>query len=93
MKFWVLWGFDALVALVFVDFFLIGLLDGSVSSFNIVLWLTILASLAGILGGGWLLKAKGHAVFGICVLSLLAIPAFLGLLSFGLILVSHPRWN
>ena len=93
MKFWVLWGFDALVALVFVYFFGVGLLDGSVSSFNIVLWLTILTGLAVILGSGYFLKVKGHPVLGLCVLCLLAIPALLFLLGFGVILISNPRWN
>lgn len=93
MKFWLLWGFDALVALGFVYFFGIGLLDGSVSSFNIVLWLTILGGLGVILGGGYFLKSKGHGVLGACVLSLLAIPALLSLLFFLVILISNPRWN
>jgi hypothetical protein len=38
MKFWMLWGWDALIASVFVYFFLVGLADGSVSSFNAGLW-------------------------------------------------------
>ena len=49
--FWFIWGFDALIAAIFLFFFFWGLADGSVSSFNIVLWLGILAGLAGILGG------------------------------------------
>jgi len=32
-----LWGFDALIAAIFVGFFFWGLADGTVSSFNIVL--------------------------------------------------------
>ena len=49
--FWFVWGFDALIAAIFLFFFFWGLSDGTVSSFNIVLWLGILAGLAGILGG------------------------------------------
>lgn len=93
MKFWLLWGFDALVALGFVYFFLIGLGDGSVSSFNIVLWLGILGGLAAILGGGYFLRAKGYGVLAACVLCVLAIPAMGSLLFFLLILISNPRWN
>ncbi len=33
--FWILWGIDAIVALIAVYFFIVGLSDGSVSSFNI----------------------------------------------------------
>jgi len=93
MKFWVLWGFDALVALGFIYFFCIGLSDGSVSSFNIKLWLVILAGLVAILGGSYFLKAKGKGILAICVLSLLAIPALLSFLFFLMILLANPRWN
>jgi hypothetical protein len=34
VKFRLLWGFDALIALVVLCFFFVGLADGSVSSFN-----------------------------------------------------------
>ena len=44
-------GWDALIALVFVVFFVWGLVDGSVSSFNLVLWIGILAALGGVLAG------------------------------------------
>lgn len=49
MTFWILWGIDAVIALVFVVFFIISLADGSASSFNITLWLGILVALGGIL--------------------------------------------
>jgi len=93
MKFWLLWGFDALVALGFVYFFLVGILDGSVSSFNIVWWLTILAVLAAILGSGYFLRAKGHGIVAACILGLLALPALASLLFFLVILITNPRWN
>jgi hypothetical protein len=48
--FWLLWTWDALVASMFVCFFVIGIGDGAVSSFNIVLRWGILGSLAAILG-------------------------------------------
>jgi len=93
MKFWLLWSFDALVTLGFVYFFGIGLLDGSVSSFNIVLWLTILTGLGVILGGRYFLKVKSQGILAVCTLCLLAIPALLALSFFLVILVSNPRWN
>lgn len=91
--FWLLWGLDVLVALGFVYFFLTGLADGSVSSFNIALWLTILGILAAILGGGYFLKLKGQIVLAICALCLLAVPALGYLLFFAVLIVSNPRWN
>ena len=93
MKFWILWGFDALVALVFIYFFFIGLLDGSVSSFNMRLWLTILGVLAGLMGGTAWLKMRGHGVVAACFLSLLAAPALFYLLFIAVVLINPPRWN
>ena len=46
MKFWIAWAIDAVVAAIAVCFFLVGLADGSVSSFNIALWACILLVLA-----------------------------------------------
>jgi len=92
MKFWTLWGIDALVAAIFVFFFMIGLGDGSVSSFNIVLWLGILGGLALILGGSLALKAR-RKVVAIVLLLVLAVPAILALLFFLVVLISNPRWN
>jgi len=93
MKFWILWVIDALVALGFIYFFVIGLADGSVSSFNIVLWLGILGALAVILGGSFWLKLAGHLWPAIGVLLILAIPAVLALLFFLVVMISNPRWN
>ncbi len=75
--FWILWGFDALIALIFIGFFLVGLADGSVSSFNIMLWLGILAGLAAVLLGS--LYFKQHNLLGLAksLLSVLAVPGFL----------------
>jgi hypothetical protein len=91
--FWFLWGFDALIAAIFVFFFFWGLADGTVSAFNIVLWLAILAGLAAILGGGWTLHARGHRRAAKGVLLILAIPGFLGVLFFLAVAILQPRWN
>lgn len=86
-------AFDALVALVVVYFFAIGLGDGSVSSFNMGLWLGILAAVAAILGGGIALNAKGKRGAAIAVLMILAVPGLLYVLFLLLILITQPRWN
>ena len=74
--FWILWGFDALVALIVLYFFIVGLGDGTVRASNRRLWAGILFGLVVILGGSWLLQSVG--LFGIAytLLSLLAFPAF-----------------
>ena len=91
--FWTLFGIDSAIALIVLFFFFAGLGDGSVSSFNMTLWLAISGSLAAILGGGLLLKSKGHLHLARVVLLILAVPGFL----FGLFILSaiilQPRWN
>lgn len=42
--FWTLWSVNAATAAIVVYFFLAGAADGSVSSYNIGLWLGILAA-------------------------------------------------
>ena len=88
-----LWWLDALIAAIFVFFFFWGLADGTVSSFNIVLWLAILAGLAGVLAGSRRLKAKGHAAPALGLVLVLAIPGMLGVLFFLAVLILQPRWN
>jgi hypothetical protein len=89
----ILWWFDAAIAAIFVFFFFWGLADGTVSSFNIVLWLAILAGLAGVLFGSRTLRSKGHERQATGLLLILAIPGILGLVFFLALIVLHPRWN
>ena len=93
MFFRILFGFDAIVALIILYFFFAGLADGSVSEFNAGLWAIILAVLAGIMGGGWWLYQAGHRAAAIVTLLLLAVPG--GLYAFFLVLVvtSGTSWN
>lgn len=89
----ILWGIDALVATLFVGFFLIGLADGSVSSFNLILWLGTLAALAAVLGGSIVLRKAGHSRLATTLVAALAVPSALtGLFFLGLIIL-NPRWN
>jgi hypothetical protein len=74
--FWILWGFDALIALIFL-FFFTGLGDGSVSSFNMGLWLLILAGLTAILLGSLGLIKYNYVGIAKLLLSILAVPGFL----------------
>ena len=85
--------FDALVAAVIFYFFLIGLADGSVSSFNGSLWAGILALVVAVLGGGWLLHKNGQRGAAIALLLVLAIPGGLYALFIALILIFQPRWT
>jgi hypothetical protein len=93
MAFRILWGIDAVVAAIFVGFFFIGLADGSVSSFNIVLWLGTLAALAAVLGGGVALRKAGHAKLATTLVAALAVPGALTGLFFLALIILNPRWN
>lgn len=91
--FWVFWGIDALICTTTIGFFFLGLIDGSVSSFNIEIWIAILAVLAVIISGSLWLKNLGYPVFGTILLLFLAIPGILyGLIMF-LIIVTETSWN
>jgi hypothetical protein len=93
MFFRVLLGIDAIAALVVIYFFMIGLADGSVSSFNMQLWLGILAAVVAIPVGGFLLNAKGQRIAANLVLLILATPATLYGLFMLSIIIFQPRWN
>jgi high-affinity Fe2+/Pb2+ permease len=84
---------DALVALVVAYFFVVGIADSSVSSFNITLWLGMLAIVAAVLGGGWMLNKSGQRAAANTVLAILAIPGLL----FGVFILAaiilQPNWH
>lgn len=93
MFFWVLWGFDAVITLVILYFFLIGLADGSVSSSNGGIWFVLLAVLGLILGGSLWLRAQNHVMLAKLVLWLLAVPGLLYVLFMLFVIIAKPRWN
>jgi hypothetical protein len=92
-SFWLLWGFDVLIALVVLYFFVIGLADGSISSFNMGLWLLILLAVGGVVLGSLWLHSAGHSSAAKGVLLILAVPGLLCLLFFLSVLLLNPRWN
>jgi len=89
----ILFGFDALVALVILFFFVIGIGDQSVSADNMDLWLGILMGLAVVLGGALLLNTYGRRAAAIVLLMILAVPGLLYGLFILLVLILQPRWN
>jgi hypothetical protein len=93
MKLRALWIWDAAVTLVFVVFFLIGLGDGSISSFNIELWFLLLAFLAAVLLGGFALQSSGYRRPAAIVLLIPGVPGLIYALFLVAVLVFNPRWN
>ncbi len=68
---------DALALLVLSYFFLVGLSDGSVSSFNIALWLPLVCVPAAVVWAGLHLKARGRRGAATAVLAVIAVPGLL----------------
>jgi hypothetical protein len=93
MWFRILLGLDIVAAAIVVYFFLIGLVDGSVSSFNMGLWLAILLGVGAVIGGGIALRRNGYVKLANLVLLVLAIPAFFYGLFILVVVFSGARWN
>lgn len=74
-------------------FFGTGLAEGSVSSFNMVMWLALLGSLGAISVGGFGLDRSGKRAAAIAVLAIVAVPAILAALFLLVLLITQPRWN
>jgi len=89
----ILWIIDVVLGTMAVIFFVIGIGDGSVSSFNIVMWLLLLGVLASIVFGSRALNETGHPVLATALAAVPAIPAIVG--SVGLIAATlmGGRWN
>lgn len=83
----------AAVAAVAMVFFVAGLSDGSVSAFNIGLWLGLLGGVGAVLGGGAWLGAHGRPGPAAALLALLALPAMGYALFIILVIASGARWN
>ena len=93
MMFRMLWGVDVVAALIALAFFVIGIDDGTVSSFNMMLWVALLAGLAVIVFGSNALQARGQRGLAFILAAVLAVPVLLACLFFALLLVSGVRWN
>jgi hypothetical protein len=93
LKFWFPWAIDVVIAIIVLYFFLVGLADGSVSSFNIGLWLLLLLGLGSILGGSLWLKTAGHPTLAMVLLLILTIPGLLYGLFLLALVIAAPRWN
>ena len=84
---------DALVAAILLYFFVTGLEDGSVSSFNILMWLVMLAAVAVPITLALMLRARGRLKAANLVLLVPALPGLLYFLFVALLVLMQPRWN
>jgi len=86
-------AFDALVAAGVLFFFFWGVSDGTVSSFNIGIWLALLAGTALSLVGGFLAWKNNNRVLAILLLLILALPGIAFALFALFLIIAQPRWN
>ena len=93
MLFQILMGLDIIAAAIVAYFFMIGLADGTVSDFNIGLWMGILLAIAAVFAGGLTLRRAAWPKLANAVLALLAVPTLLYGLFIVVVLVSGERWN
>ena len=91
--FWILWSFNALVSLVPIYFFFVGIGDGTVSSRNIGIWFILLLVVAVVLIGPLLLKAANQMALAKVLMIVAAIPGILALLYFLVIIFMHPDFK
>ena len=91
--FWLIWSIAAIVAAVVLYFFFVGLADGSVSSFNMLLWLALLAGVGLVVIGSLVLRAKGKPHLGMVLGLFLAAPGLAFGVFFLVLISSHARWN
>jgi hypothetical protein len=91
--FWTLWAVNAVIGAIVLFFFFWGLADGSVSSFNIGLWTTMLAALAVVIGGSLWLKSSGRRRLGVSLLMVFALPGLLYAAFLVVVIASGESWN
>jgi hypothetical protein len=84
---------SALTSLVTIAFFIIGIADGSVSSFNFALWLGLLTVVAASLALGYALYARGKVALAVVALSVTAAPGVLAALFLAIVLLTGSKWN
>lgn len=88
MTFWIVFGFDTVLAFAFLFFFLVGIADGSVTPANMALWITILTVLMAIVVGSLTLRVKERNRAAMSLALALGVPGLLvGLLFVGTLLL------
>ena len=91
--YWMLWSFDALITLVVIYFFIAGICDRSVGSFNITLWCSILAIAIGIPLMSLWLKSRNYLYVAKLLLWIMAIPGLFYLLFILIFIIGKTRMN
>lgn len=93
MLFATLFALNVAVALVAFGFFIIGLADGTVTTFNILIWAAMMGVLFSAPMAGWLLRLRGQRRLATVVLLPLAAVAVLGALAMLVLIVAPPSFR
>lgn len=88
-----LFALNVAVALVAFGFFIIGLADGTVTTFNILIWGGMLGVLFSVPMGAWLLRVRGQRRLASVALLPLAGVAVLGVLAMLVMIVAPPSFR
>ena len=91
--FWILWSFNALMALVPLYFFFVGLADGSISSSNMIYWVLILLVVAVVVGGTLWLRSMNLLPLAKGILMVATVPGVIAIIFFAIVLIGKPKWN
>jgi hypothetical protein len=93
MRFWLPWVIAATVTAVAIYYFLAGLVSGSVSSFNMGIWILILLGTTGVTACSMILKLHGRPGLAAIVALILALPGLVAVLFLLLMVVTQPSWT
>ena len=93
MFFRTIWVIDAIIGGVGLYFFVVGLHDGSVSSFNMTFWIGLLGGMGAVLWGSRALRAAGKNRSAVLTALIPAVPGLLMALFFLELIAGHPNWH
>lgn len=88
-----LFALNLLAAFVAFAFFIVGLADGTVTTFNILIWAAMLGLLFSMPFAAWLVRLRGHPRLGTILLLPLAGVAVLGGLAMLVFMVRASSWQ
>ncbi len=91
--FWTVRIIDAIAALVILYFFVIGILDGSVSQRNAGMWGLLLLAVGAVTAGSIYFLRRGQMKIAWILLSLMAIPAMVMFIFMLIVILVVVRWN
>ncbi len=91
--FGMLFAINLLASLVALGFFIVGLADGSVTTFNILLWAAMLSTLFSLPWFAWLMRLRGHRRLGTILLLPVAGVAAVAALAMLVLIVSPGSWR